>query len=53
MELGRIILGLEKARRKLLDTDPGNSKKFLAASRKVDRLVVEYYLLKRGFKPEA
>lgn len=50
MELGRIILRLEKARRELLNTDPGDGKGLLKASRKVDRLVTEYYLLKRDFK---
>ncbi|WP_242655865.1 aspartyl-phosphate phosphatase Spo0E family protein [Desulfofundulus australicus] len=50
MELGRAILRLEKARRELLNIDPGDKEKLLAASRKVDRLVTEYYRLKYGFK---
>ncbi|AEG14479.1 hypothetical protein Desku_0880 [Desulfofundulus kuznetsovii DSM 6115] len=46
LELGRTILRLEKARRELLNTDPGDKEKLLAASRKVDKLVVEYYRAK-------
>jgi hypothetical protein len=53
LELGRIILRLEKARRELLNTDPDDNKGLLKASRKVDRLVMEYYLLKRGFREGA
>ncbi|WP_243174922.1 hypothetical protein [Desulfofundulus sp. TPOSR] len=48
LDLGRAILRLEKARRELLTTDPGDKEKLLAASRKVDRLVVEYYRAKAG-----
>ncbi|NHM27121.1 aspartyl-phosphate phosphatase Spo0E family protein [Desulfofundulus sp. TPOSR] len=48
MELDRTILRLEKARRKLLATDPGDKEKLLAASRKVDKLVLEYYRVKHG-----
>jgi hypothetical protein len=43
MELGRVIPRLEKARRELLSINPGDKEKLLAASRKVDKLVVEYY----------
>ncbi len=50
LELGRAILQLEKARRKMLTTDPGDKEKLLAASRKVDRLVTEYYRVKHGLK---
>ncbi|WP_242656284.1 aspartyl-phosphate phosphatase Spo0E family protein [Desulfofundulus thermosubterraneus] len=54
MELGRVILQLEKARRKMLATNPGDREKLLAASRKVDELVLEYYRTKlsgnRGVK---
>lgn len=46
MDLGRIILRLEKARRELLTTDPGDKEKLLATSRKVDKLVLEYYRVK-------
>ncbi|WP_313885478.1 aspartyl-phosphate phosphatase Spo0E family protein [Desulfallas sp. Bu1-1] len=47
MVLGRVILRLEKARRELLSVDPGNKEKLLAASQKVDKLVVEYFRAKR------
>ncbi|WP_242839608.1 aspartyl-phosphate phosphatase Spo0E family protein [Desulfofundulus thermocisternus] len=50
MDLGRVILQLEKARRRMLATNPGDREKLLAASRKVDELVVEYYRLKLGTK---
>ncbi len=50
LELGRVILRLEKARRELLNTDPGDKEKLLAASRKVDELIVEYYRTKLGPK---
>jgi hypothetical protein len=50
LELGRAILRLEKARRELLNTNPSDKEKLLAASRKVDRLVLEYYRVKHGFK---
>jgi hypothetical protein len=43
LELSRLILRLEKARKKLLNIDPRNKEKLLAASRKVDKLVIEYY----------
>ena len=42
----KLLLRLERARRRLLATDPGNKEKLLAASRKVDKLVVEYYRTK-------
>ncbi|SHJ43374.1 aspartyl-phosphate phosphatase Spo0E family protein [Desulfofundulus thermosubterraneus] len=48
LELGRTILRLEKARRELLTIDPGDKEKHLAASRKVDQLIVEYYRVKRN-----
>ncbi|WP_243137147.1 aspartyl-phosphate phosphatase Spo0E family protein [Desulfofundulus thermobenzoicus] len=48
MELGKVILRLEKARRELLNTDPGDKEKLLAVSRKMDRLIVEYYRAKHG-----
>lgn len=47
MELGRVILRLEKARRELLSIDPGDKEKLLATSRKVDKLIVEYFRAKR------
>lgn len=57
LELGRTILRLEKARRELLATDPSDKEKLLAASRKVDELVLEYYRVKlsgnRGVKYHA
>ncbi|MBF7084378.1 aspartyl-phosphate phosphatase Spo0E family protein [Desulfallas sp. Bu1-1] len=46
MELGRVILRLEKARRELLSINPGDKEKLLAASQKVDKLVVEYFRAK-------
>jgi hypothetical protein len=46
LELGRVILQLEKARRKMLATDQNDKEKLLAASRKVDELVLEYYRAK-------
>ncbi|MDQ0286812.1 hypothetical protein J2Z49_001929 [Desulfofundulus luciae] len=50
MELGKTILRLEKARRELLATNPGDKEKLLAASRKVDELILEYYRAKLGPK---
>ncbi|RKO68053.1 aspartyl-phosphate phosphatase Spo0E family protein [Desulfofundulus salinus] len=50
LDLGRVILRLEKARRELLATDPGDKEKLLAASRKLDELIVEYYRAKLGPK---
>jgi len=47
---GKSLLRLEKARRKLLAADPGDKEKLLAASRKVDELVVEYYRAKSSFR---
>lgn len=49
MHPGKVLLRLEKARKKLLAADPGEKEKLLAASRKVDELVVEYYRAKFGF----
>ncbi len=46
LELGRTILRLEKARRELMAVDPGDKEKLLAASRKVDKLILEYYQAK-------
>lgn len=46
LELNRVILRLEKARNRLLSVDPGDKEKLLAASRKVDKLIVEYYRAK-------
>lgn len=46
LEFGRVLLRLEKARRELLNADPDDKEKLLAASRKVDKLVVEYYRAK-------
>ncbi|MBE3586924.1 MAG: aspartyl-phosphate phosphatase Spo0E family protein [Thermoanaerobacter sp.] len=46
LELGKVILQLEKARRKMLATDQNDKEKLLAASRKVDELVLEYYRAK-------
>jgi hypothetical protein len=46
MELGRIILRMEKARSRLLNTDFGNKKQLLMASRKMDKLLLEYYRAK-------
>ncbi len=50
LDLGRVILRLEKARRELLATDSGDKEKLLTASRKVDKLIVEYYRTKLGSK---
>ncbi|MEW6727129.1 MAG: aspartyl-phosphate phosphatase Spo0E family protein [Bacillota bacterium] len=44
--LGRIIVRLERARHRLLSVDPGDKEKLLAASRKVDELIMEYYRAK-------
>lgn len=44
----RVLLQLERARRRLLATDPSDKRKLLAASRRVDRLIVEYYRAKFG-----
>jgi len=38
-----LLLRLERARRKLQATDPNDKKKLLEASRRADRLIVEYY----------
>jgi hypothetical protein len=46
LDLGRTILRLEKARRELMAVDPGDKEKLLAASRKVDKLILEYYQAK-------
>ncbi|WP_353928864.1 aspartyl-phosphate phosphatase Spo0E family protein [Desulfofundulus kuznetsovii] len=46
LDLGRTILRLEKARRVLVAVDPGDKEKLLAASRKVDKLILEYYQAK-------
>lgn len=48
MDLGRVILRLEKARRELLIAEPGDKEKLLVASRKMDKLVLEYYRAKHG-----
>lgn len=48
VNLGRIIIRMEKARGKLLSVDTGDREKLLAASRKVDRLILEYYRAKFG-----
>lgn len=57
LDLGRTILRLEKARRELVAVDPGDKEKLLAASRKVDKLMLEYYRVKlsgdRGIKYNA
>jgi len=50
LKLGKVILRLEKARRELLNTDPRDKGKLLAASRKMDRLVMEYYRVKHGLR---
>ncbi|RKO68022.1 aspartyl-phosphate phosphatase Spo0E family protein [Desulfofundulus salinus] len=47
---GRVILRLEKARRELLATDPGDKEKLLAVSRKVDKLIVEYHRTKHDLR---
>lgn len=52
LELGRVILRLEKARRKMFATDPCDKEKLLATSRKVDRLVLEYYRVKQGVQSD-
>lgn len=49
-DLGRTILRLEKVRRELLAVDPGDKEKLLAASRKVDKLILEYYQAKTRSK---
>jgi hypothetical protein len=41
-EPGRSLLRVERARRKLLAVDVGDREKLMAASRKVDKLIVEY-----------
>lgn len=43
MSLGRIILQLERARRRLVSADCSDYEKLLKISREVDRLVLEYY----------
>ncbi|SHJ67409.1 aspartyl-phosphate phosphatase Spo0E family protein [Desulfofundulus thermosubterraneus] len=48
LDLGRAILRLEKVKGELLNTDPRDKEKLLAASRKVDELVMEYYRVKHS-----
>ncbi|MCL6478565.1 MAG: aspartyl-phosphate phosphatase Spo0E family protein [Peptococcaceae bacterium] len=47
MNPGREIVRLERARNRLLSIDPNDKKKLLAASRKVDGLIAEYYRTRR------
>ena len=44
----KLILKLERARRKLMSVDPDDNEKLLAMSKKVDKLIVEYYRAKSG-----
>lgn len=46
MTPGRVIVQIEKARNRLLSVDSGDKKVLLAASRKVDELILEYYRAK-------
>lgn len=50
MDIVTIILQLENARMKLLAVDFRDKEMLLAASRKVDELVVEYYRAKYNLK---
>ena len=43
---GRVIVQIEKARNRLMSVEPGDKKKLLAASRKVDELILVYYRVK-------
>ncbi|MCL6560338.1 MAG: aspartyl-phosphate phosphatase Spo0E family protein [Firmicutes bacterium] len=43
---GKVILQIEKAWNRLLSIDPSEKEKLLAASKKVDRLIIEYYRAK-------
>lgn len=46
MNLSKVILRLEKMRNKLLSVEPSDQEKLLAASRKMDNLILEYYRVK-------
>lgn len=50
LNFARLLIKLEKARKKLSDADFGDKKRLLTASQEVDRLIVEYYRAKFDFK---
>ncbi|MGB9860588.1 MAG: aspartyl-phosphate phosphatase Spo0E family protein [Moorellaceae bacterium] len=43
MNLGTLIVRIERERRKLMAVDPQDTEKLLAISRKLDELVARYY----------
>lgn len=43
MNLGTLIVRIERERRKLMVVDPQDTEKLLAISRKLDELVARYY----------
>lgn len=51
VNIGKVIVRMERARGELLSVDPGDKKKLLAVSRKVDRLILEYYRSKLNSRP--
>lgn len=48
-DITRLLIKLEKARKKFSATDLGNKERLLAVSREVDGLIVEYYRTKFDF----
>lgn len=46
MTVGSMIVQIERARNRLLSVDPGDKKVLLKASRRVDKLILEYYRAK-------
>lgn len=44
----KLLLKIERARRKLLSVCPSNSEELLEKSRKLDKLIVDYYRYKLG-----
>lgn len=44
----KLLLKIERARKELLSVGPGNSEELLAKSRKLDKLIADYYRTKLG-----